>query len=200
MENSILYEYLGIIEPNGFVNSAAMDMKIRCRNDYGWNSAVWSKPHFTVCNIIQPLLNEEKLTKCFERNTLNISPFNIHLYGFDYFPSPTCTLYVKVKDDKEFSEMVKYIRKFSSPILRPVRNYTPHYTRKAHLTIAKRIFENDFMKVWPNWEKAVYQSSTNADRMLLLRRPLSRGYHKFEQIGDYPFLAKGAINPQMKLF
>lgn len=199
MENNGLYEYLGIIAPNRLVTSDIMDMKTRCKDAFGWNSAVWSKPHFTVCHVIQPALNEERLTKCFERNTITISPFNIDLYGFDYFPRPNYTLYVKLKDEKEFHKMVQYIRKFSNPILKCVKDYPPHYTKNAHLTIAKGILENEFIKAWPSWENTTYQSSTNADRLLLLRRPLS--YHnKYEIIGNYPFLGKGALDPQMKLF
>ena len=201
MEINIFNQYLGIIEPDDFVKSDAMAMKIRCKNEYDWASAMYSKPHFTVFDIIQPAINEEKLIKSFERNIENISPFQIDLYGFDYFSGSKCTLYVKLKDEKEFSEMARYIKKFSSPILKSVKDHTPHYnTKNAHLTIAKGIPESEFMKAWRGWENAEYQSTTNAYRILLLRRPSTLVNFKYEIIGDYQFLGSGTLDTQMSLF
>ena len=201
MENNICYQYLGIIKPNRWVTSDAMDMKIRCKNEYNWVSAVYSKPHFTVFDIIQPIINEERLVKSFERNIENIPPFQIDLYGFDYFSRSAYTLYVKLKDEKKFSEMARYIRKFSKPILKSVKDYPPYYnTKNAHLTIAKGISELEFMNAWKSWENAQYQSCTNADRILLLRKPFTFGDFKYEIIGEYPFLGKGPLETQMSLF
>lgn len=103
MGNNMYYQYLGIIKPNRWVTSDAMDMKIRCKNNHDWVSAIYSKPHFTIFDIIQPAINE-RLIKSFERNIENISPFQIDLYDFDYFSRSTYTLYVKLKDEKEFQK------------------------------------------------------------------------------------------------
>ena len=201
MENNICYQYLGIIKPNKWVTSDVMDMKIRCKNDHDLVSAVYSKPHFTVFDIIQPAINEERLIKSFKRNIKNISPFQIDLYGFDYFSGSTCTLYLKLKDEEEFSEMARYIRKFSNPILKSVKDYRPHYnTKNAHLTIAKGISESEFMNIWRSWKNGKYQSSTKADHILLLRRPFTLVSLKYEIIGNYPFLGKGPLETQMSLF
>jgi 2'-5' RNA ligase len=196
MENHM--QYLAIIEPEDPVKSDVIDMKIRCKNDYGWDS---STPHFTVFNLIQPTSNEKRLIKCFERNIVNISPFQINLCGFDYFSIPTYTLYVKLKDEKQFSEMARYIRKFCKPILKSVKDYSPHYnTKDAHLTIAKGISELEFLKAWPNWENLEYQSSTIANRIFLLRRPFTYANFKYEIVGKYPFLGQGPLDPQTTLF
>ena len=201
MKNNIHYQYLGVIKPNKCVTSDTMDMKIRCKNDHDWVSAVYFKPHFTIFDIILPAMYEKRLTKSFERNIENISPFQIDLYGFDFFSKSTCALYVKLKDEKEFSEMARYIKKFSNPILKSVKDYSPHYnTKNAHLTIAKGISKPKFMNAWRSWENAEYQSSTYADRMLLLRRPFLSVNFKYEIIGDYPFLGKGPLDTQMSLF
>lgn len=165
MENHI--QYLAIIEPNNRVKSEAMDMKIRCKKEYGWD---YSKPHFTVFDIIQPVYNEGRLIRNFERNIKNISPFQIDLCGFDYFSASTYTLYIKLKDENRFSEMAQYIRKLSKPIIKSVKDYPPHYNSKTpHLTIAKGILEPEFLQAWKSWENQEYQSSTTADRILLLK-------------------------------
>ena len=191
-------EYLAIIEPDKHVKSDIISMKIRCRNDYGWES---STPHFTVFNLVQPMLNEKRLVKCFERNVINISPFQINLCGFDYFSIPTYTLYVKLKDERQFSQMTQYIREFYKPILKSVKGYPPRYnTKYAHLTIAKGISELEFLKAWPNWENLEYQSSTIANRILLLRRPFTYANLKYEIVGEYPFLGQGLSSPQTTLF
>jgi 2'-5' RNA ligase len=174
-----------------------MDMKIRCKNDYGWS---YSKPHFTVFDIIQPVHNEERLIRNFERNIDNISQFQIDLCGFDYFSRSTCTLYIKLKDEKKFLEMVKYIRKFFKPIMKFVKDYPPKYNSNPHLTIAKGILEPEFRQAWQSWENAEYQSSTTADRILLLRRPFTNGNLKYEIVGDYPLLGKGPLDVQIPLF
>lgn len=97
--------------------------------------------------------------------------------------------------------MARYIRKFSNPILKPVKNYPPHYnTKNAHLTIAKGISEPEFMIAWESWKNAEYQSSTNADRIVLLRRPVSFVDFKYEIIGEYPFLGKGPLKTQLSMF
>jgi len=198
MENHVHNEYLAIIEPDKPVRSDLIDMKVRCKNDYGWDS---STPHFTVFNFIQPTSNEKRLIKCFERIIVNISPFQINLCGFDYFSIPTYTLYVKLKDEKKFSEMVGYIRKFCKPILKSVKDYPPRYnTKDAHLTIAKGISELEFLKAWPNWKNVEYQSSTTANRIFLLRRPFTGANFKYEVIGEYPFLGQGPLDPQTTLF
>jgi len=178
-----------------------MDMKNRFQNDYDFISDLQFKPHFTVFNIIQPAHNEESLVKTFGRTIERISPFQIELHGFDYFPGPTYTLYVKLRDEKEFSRMAKYVRRFLKPILRPVKGSPPHYnTENAHLTIAKGILEPEFPTVWDSWKTAEYQSSTNADRMMLLRRPLTTKNFKYKIIGNCPFLGKGSLDPQISLF
>jgi len=198
MENHLYDEYLAIIEPDRTVKLDVIDMKTRCKNDYGWDS---STPHFTVFNLIQPTSNEKRLTKCFERNIVNISPFQINLCGFDYFSKPTYTLYVKLKNEKQFSDMVRYIRKFCKPILKSVKDNPPHYnTKDAHLTIAKGISELEFLKAWPSWENLAYQSSTIANRILLLKRPFTYANSKYEIVGKYPFLGQGPLDPQIALF
>jgi 2'-5' RNA ligase len=198
MENHMHNEYLAIIEPDEPVKSDVIDMKIRCKNDKGWDS---SDPHFTVFNLIQLTSNEKRLIKCLERNIVNISPFQIDLCGFNYFSIASYTLYVKLRDKKQFSEMARYIRKFCKPILKSVKGYPPRYnTKDAHLTIAKGISELEFLNAWPNWENLEYQSSTIASRILLLRRPFSYANFKYEIVGEYPFLAQGPLDPQTTLF
>ncbi|RVU01385.1 hypothetical protein EOD41_05320 [Mucilaginibacter limnophilus] len=196
MENNI--QYLAIIKPDRWVMSDTMRMKIRCKREYGWDS---SPPHFTVLDIIQPASNEERLIKCFERNVSNISTFQINVCGFDYFSRSTYTLYVKLKEEKEFSEMAKYIKKFLKPILKSVKYYPPHYnTKNAHLTIAKGIPEFEFLKAWSRWENVEYESSTIANSILLLRRPFASVNFRYDVIGEYPFLQTGPLDTQMSLF
>jgi 2'-5' RNA ligase len=195
MEN---IQYLAVVKPNRRVTSDAMNMKIRCKSENGWE---YSKPHFTVCDIIQPVYNEERLIRNFERNIKNVSPFQIDLCGFDYFSKSTYTLYIKLKDEKKFSEMAQYIRKFLNPIMKSVKDYPPHYNSKnPHLTIAKGILEPEFLQAWKSWENAEYQSSTIADRILLLRRPFTYCNLKYELVGDYPLLGKGPLDVQIPLF
>jgi len=196
MENYI--QYLAIIKPNTRVTSEAMDIKAHCKNEYGWD---YSKPHFTVFDIIQPVYNEERLIRNFERNIENISPFQIDLCGFRYFFNSTYTLYIKLKDEKKFAEMAQYIRKFFKPIIKSVKDCPPLYNSKnPHLTIAKGILEPEFRQAWPSWENAQYQSSTIADRILLLKRPLTYTPLKYEIVGDYPLLGKGPMDAQIFLF
>jgi 2'-5' RNA ligase len=195
MENNI--QYLAIIKPNKRVTSEAMDMKIRCKHEYGWD---YSKPHFTVFHIIQPVHHEERLIRNLARNLEKISPFQIDLCGFDFFSKPTYTLYIKLKNEKKFSETVQYIRKFSNPIVKSIKDHPPHYnTTSPHLTIAKGILKSEFLQAWHSWENAVYQSSTTADRILLLRRPFTYGNLRYEIVGDYPFLGKGRVDVQLPL-
>ena len=196
MENNI--QFLAIIKPNRQVTLEAMDMKMRCKNEYGWD---YSKPHLTVFDIIQPVHNEERLIRSFERNIENISPFQIDLCGFNFFFKSTYTLYIKLKDEKKFSEMAQYIRKFFNPITKSMKNYPPHYNLKnPHLTIAKGILEPEFLKAWQSWENAEYQSSTIVDRILLLRKPFTYGNLKYEIVGNYPLLGKGPLDVQIPLF
>lgn len=198
MENFALWEYLSIIEPNGLIKSDITALKIKCRNEYGWES---SPPHLTVFNLIQPLSNEQRLIKCLERNIVNVSPFQIDFCGFDYFSTPDYTLYLKLKDEKQFSEMASYISRFLKPVLRSVKDYPPRYTTKnAHLTIAKGISELEFSKVWPKWENLEYRSGTVAAQILLLRRPFVYVRPKYELVGKYPFLGKGPLVRQTILF
>ncbi len=194
------YEYLGVIKPNEIITSVVKAMKTKCKEHYGWNSAIYSTPHFTVVNFIQPKHNHDRLISCFERNMENVSPFQINLCGFDYFTAQTNTLYVKLRDQEKFAEMANYVKKITKPILKSVPGYPPHYTKNAHLTIAKGIFKPEFSKAWTDWENVDYQATTNADGILLLRRPFTAGHVKYEEIGRYSFLGKGILDPQTSLF
>ncbi len=193
------YEYLALVKPNEMVIAAVTDMKRRCEKKWGW-PAVHSIPHFTVFNTIQFQQNHERIIKCLERNIENIAPFQINLYGFDYFTALTNTLYVNLTDQTEFTEMANYVKKITKPVLKSVPGYPPHYTKNAHLTIAKGILKPEFSKAWPEWKNADYQASTNADGILLLRRPFTRDRLKYEVVGSYPFLGKGIVDTQTSLF
>lgn len=191
-------EYLAIIKPNEPVKSDLKIFKKICKDEYGWAS---SPAHFTVFNLLQPTSNEKRFIQCFERNISNFSPFQIDLFGFNYFSGSTCTLYVRLKEENEFSKLVRYIRKFCKPILRPVKNYSPHYnTNNAHLTVAKGILISDFLKIWPSWKNLQYQSSTTADRIFLLKRPFTETNSNYEIIGEYSFLGQDTQESQMTLF
>jgi 2'-5' RNA ligase len=194
------YEYLAVIKPDEIVTSVVMAMKTKCKERYGWNSAIYSKPHFTVINFIQPKHNHERLISCFERNMENISPFQINLCGFDYFTALTNTLYIKLPNQQEFAEMVNYVKKITKPILKSVPGYPPHYTKNAHLTIAKGILKPEFINAWPDWENVDYHATTNADGILLLRRPFAAEHLKYEEVDYYSFLGKGIIDAQTSLF
>jgi 2'-5' RNA ligase len=112
------------------------------------------------------------------------------------------TLYIKLKDEKEFSAMANYIRKFlKSILLKSIKDYPPHYnTKGAHLTIAKGILKSEFLKAWPSWENVEYESSTTATSILLLKRPFTYANLKYERVGEYPFLGKGLLDTQIPLF
>ncbi|WP_207429583.1 2'-5' RNA ligase family protein [Pedobacter sp. SYSU D00535] len=200
MKNNDYYEYLAIIQPNRKVRDDVMDMKIRCKRQYWWDAAVSSKPHFTVFNIIQPAFNESRLTACLQRNVSNISPFQIELSGFDCFHKTTCTLYVRLKDENPFSEMTRYIQKSCSPVLKHVKGNPHRFIKTGHLTVAKGIPKAEFKGPWESWKDLEYQSTTNADRLLLLRRSFRITKERFEIMSDLPFLRKGILDVQTSLF
>lgn len=200
MKNDIPYEYLAIIAPEDPVKSDVEKMKTQCKNDYGWMSAVYSRPHFTILKTVQPTHNQKRLMACFDRNIKNISPFQIDLDGFDYFSGSTFTLYAKLKDEKAFCKMTQYIQKFSTPVLKSIKGYPIHYAKKAHLTIAKGISEPEFMKAWKSWKNIGYKSTTKADHILLLGRPLSDIQHKYEIMDKFPLLGTGMLETQLSIF
>ena len=200
MKNDNLNEYLAVISPDERVSSDVMEMKLRCKEKFGSTSAIYSRAHLTIFNIIQPALNEERLIKCLERNIEKINPFKINLNGIDNFSNNSAVLYVKLEDEKEFYDLSQNIREFTRSVLKSIKGYPPRFTYKGHITIAKDIPNAIFPKVWESLKNLEYQSSTTASGIVLLKRPFTYLSSSYEVVGNYSFLGKGHFDPQMSLF
>ena len=205
MENVNLYQYLAVIPPSRTVGSDVMNMKNWCMTANGWDAPKRSKPHFTVCQFVQPLYNEEKIARKLQRLSETVNPFTIFLTDFGSFQNKTNTIYLRVENEKQFSDVSLYLKEHLQPLLTSLRDYTPRFIKKGHLTIARHIPEREFNKVWPYWESMNYQAESHANRILFLRKKLAsradlRPHVRYDEVGDYPFLGKGIPDAQLKLF
>ncbi len=200
MKNSTLYEYLAIITPSTSVFWDTMNMKHQCKLEYGWNTSVKSLPHITLSKFVQPQYIEEEIVNRYAKLAASISPFDIHLSGFNYFSGATYTMYVNIQNGNQVSEIAKRVREFSKPILKQIKEHKPHYTNNPHLTIAKGIPETDFNKAWPTWQIKNYNAFSNAAGIQLLKRERKYFLNKYEEAGFFLFKGLGSLDRQLKLF
>lgn len=205
MQHINLYQYLAVIPPSRSVDSDVTNMKNWCMTTEGWKDPIRSKPHFTVCQFIQPLYNEEKITKKLQQLSETFDPFTIFLFNFGSFRNKTNTIYLCVENEKQFSKIPLYLRKHLTPLFISIRNHAPRFIKKGHLTIARNIPESEFNRTWSYWENMKYYGESPADRILLLRKRLTAEndlipYARYERVGDYPFLGKSEAETQLELF
>lgn len=99
MDNIALYQYLAVIPPNRSVSRDVMNMKYWCMTTDGWDAPKHSKPHFTVCQFVQPSYNEERLTKKLRRLSETFDPFTITLTDFGSFQNTANTIYLCVENE-----------------------------------------------------------------------------------------------------
>ncbi|WP_118193966.1 2'-5' RNA ligase family protein [Albibacterium indicum] len=129
------------------------------------------------------------------------------LSDFGSFQNETSTIYLHVENEEQFSRIPQYLQMHLRPALTPVKGYSLNFIKKGHLTIARRIPENEFNGVWPYRENMRYHADSDANRIVFLRKRLSATrsttrphVNQYEVVGDYPFLGKGISDAQLKLF
>jgi len=207
MKNLEFYELLLFIPVSDHIYSDAEKIKEQFKQDYGCNDTVISKPHISISNIVQPQYMEKKLIGIYNRlSSETFTPFEIIFSGFKYFKhvrgasSPTYTIYIQVINNSVFSEISKLIKSSVNAKSFGKKKFKPYYPEEPHLTIAKKISQQQFNECWPVWKEKKFTSSFIADGMQLLKRKIDNIPRKYEAVQCFSFTGDGNLNTQLEFF
>ncbi|TDQ10126.1 2'-5' RNA ligase family protein [Pedobacter metabolipauper] len=171
-ENDLLYQYLLVFSPDEKVNADILAIKKEYRDKYDCKKSAHLKPHLTLINFHQFQSVEIYLIKTLEKLSRSIFPIPVNLCGFGQYPPHT--IYIKVINGVQISELVKTMRSKLKPIITTIEKNKPVYMSDPHLTIARGMSEQQFNQAWPEWKQQEFKASFNASGMLLIKRRINK--------------------------
>jgi 2'-5' RNA ligase len=190
--SNILYEYLLVISPDKELLTALIQMKNHFQLAYGCEYAASLIPHITLINFVQLEKNMEKVINYFERFSKHIKPFEIQLCGFDGFANHT--VFVNVATKKPIVKIVEDMQTKFSGLLRPLTHSAPHFIFNPHITIARKMSENQYNKAMEEWHNKQFNAVFWASEIVLLKRKITGG--KCETVTRFRFEGNGSFEEQ----
>jgi 2'-5' RNA ligase len=108
-----------------------------------------------------------------ESKVSGLSPFHVHIKNLNYFDhGSTRTIYLEVVHKNPIREIVENV-------LNSERDFTPH------ITIARNLEINDFMKAWKSLKDLSYSDYFRCDHITVLKKAPRKWIHYI----DLPFAA-----------
>ncbi len=155
-------DYLFVIPPSESLLLQVKHYKTKVAEIIGQYDGMNSKAHLTVHNMANenPLEVEFALQKI--KGRLSELPcVNIGVNGFKYFHhGETMTIYAAIKGTYQIDNWFHALKKcFGKCTLT-----TPH------ITVARSISANNFLKLWPQVRQLTYQDSFIADKVLIFEK------------------------------
>ncbi len=181
------FEYLLVINPAKNVGDEIRIIKKYFAKKYQYPKAEKTQPHITLATFRTDESKEISLIDAIEEACRYISPFEIMLNSYNYFPSHT--IYVDIKDSSTISDIVTGLKKLKEkPALQGTRYF---FSNRAHLTIARGLQKEIFLKAKEDFELRTYQNSFIVGSIVLLKRRTQ--YEKCIVAKEFEFTSTSAI-------
>lgn len=159
-------EYLLVINPAKNVDNEMLRIKKYFAKKYQYSKAEKTKPHITLATFRTDESKEKLLTDAIEEVFRFSYPFEVKLNNYNYFPSHT--IYIDIKNPSAITNIVKGLKSLKDKHeLLGTRYY---FCNHPHLTIARGLQEETFIKAKKDFEVRTYQNSFIADSIVLLKR------------------------------
>src|SRR5881275_1935602 len=100
---SYLYEYLLIADLTKEVSDQVMGEKQAFFKQFGYRTAIKTKPHITIANFLAKEAMEETILRYIQRICSEQTAFNVMLNNFSGFPPDT--IYIRVQDPHPFRQI-----------------------------------------------------------------------------------------------
>ncbi len=190
------HEYLLVIEPKGRANQKADEVKCIFGQEYGCAMAT-NRPHITLSNfVLVGRLMEARILEYFNRFFTSRNPFELEIDGFDHFENHT--IFLKVSTKETIVKIVKDIRKKFRRHLTPHKSFPPIFSMIPHLTIARKMHEDQFQKAWPVWHNHEFNANFNVDEVLLIKRQYPT-INKYQVVERFKLKGLGEDGEQLRL-
>lgn len=155
------------------------------------HSSFYSKPHFTVANLVLPYCLESRLLRALTAACSSHAPKQIPVDGLGCFPNGDGRNVIFIKTDEatffaDLQARIKRALRFEGIKRRGI------YPSVPHLTVAKALSNVSFKGWWRTLGNEQYSNSFCATELVVLRRKLVR-YAKCEELARLPFLNKGHL-------
>ncbi|MFC4870636.1 2'-5' RNA ligase family protein [Negadavirga shengliensis] len=190
-DGKVPFEYLLIISPDQDVFEKLVNIKQHFKEAYQCRFAAHLKPHITLVRFFQLEEREPLIKEKFQNLSNGVSPIQIELDGFGQFP--THTVFADVKTQEPIKNIVDGIKSQFQELLRLGKKFTPHFSTKPHMTIARRMTEEQFRRAWEDWQDQPLHAAFLADEMVLLKKQWTqegRPIGPYTIAGTFPFRGK----------
>jgi len=190
--SNILYEYLLVISPDQKLLTALSQIKNQFQSLYGCEYSASLIPHITLINFVQLERNMEKVVDYFGRFSKRVNPFEVQLCGFGGFANHT--IFANVATKRPIVKIVEDMQTKFSGLLQPLKHSAPHFIFNPHITIARKMSENQYNNAWEEWHNKEFNAIFEVSEMILLKRKITGG--KCETVAKFKFEGNGAFEEQ----
>lgn len=133
-----------------------------------------SKAHISITHQYRcrPYLVQHAIVQM-EKRLSEMPPIELQINGFAAFQhgETAKTIYARLANNPQVENWFFQLKK---QMKIQVKNFTPH------ITIAKKIPNTSFNRLWPHFEKCSYQDSFLVDRLTILKRETYDEYARWE--------------------
>jgi|GEM_PF-576692 len=177
-EETALYDYLVVINPDARTAGEVRSFKERIAQELGIFTSRYSRAHISLFRSVFPEKFQEDCIHLLEEIARKQSGFTVYTSKFDHFDHGEVkrTIYVNVANPKPITELRKRIlQQFE---LKP-NDYKPH------ITVARAISTREFDQVYPLFDHQLFVRSFNCRSFALLRKPAAGG--AYELVKEFTF-------------
>jgi len=189
-----LFEYLLVAHANLRVNEIFNREKNWFSGEFDAKIAAATHPHITLANFLALEPMEYTIAKWIQQIVSGTDSFLVTLDKFAGFPHHT--IYADVQDATPFQQLVKK--------LKPVKDYiadsncpAARFISKPHLTIARRLTEEVYIKAMAHYSKKSLYESFMVEELVLLRR--RHQFDKCQPVQVFRFKPAELVNDSPEL-
>ena len=181
--NTIIREYLIVISPPPKIKKGVQKFKNEYLNYFGTAEYIHSIAHISLSHFLTESTPERTIVSELELLLGNWKSFNIDISGFGYFQgAESSTLFLR----SESQEIVR-LQWYMVAILRKrakIANRFAKKLREPHITIAAKIPNTRFDKVWQHFGKRSYITQFSLNKITILRRTFSIPDENYKIAGE----------------
>ena len=174
-----IYEYSVIIAPDELNWERLKQLRVEFADHYNIDHAKYGRPHLYLANFVQFESREPEVLSCLAKVAAMNVPFRVNLSGFGAVgkhnihvkAGPQISLLLLIASIKEISEEAMTFNEWNKP----------HFFGEPHFTIARKLNELQFEKIWPDYANRIFTGDFQTSEIVLLKREFgSPGYQPVE--------------------
>jgi 2'-5' RNA ligase len=168
INESTYSDYIFLISPSAEIKEMVRKYKLSCAKVIGDFDGKHGIAHISVTKQHRqmPVEMMQKLN-CYQKKLRFFKPAEMRVNGFSYFThgNLSATIYAKIELDAAMNSWFTQMKRVFGDSKKSV----------PHVTIAKNIPVDLFKTLWPYFVNRQYKESFDADRVIILSRPMIGG-------------------------